>query len=88
MSKANYKKGDVVFIISGADKGKSGKVLKVEPKKNRVFVEGVNLQKKAVRRSQTNQQGGFETKEGPIDMSNAMHEDKYNARLAKRANKQ
>ena len=54
MASAKIKKGDIVYVIAGADKGKSGKVLKVEPKKRRVTVEGVNIHKKTVRRSTAN----------------------------------
>lgn len=83
MSKANFIKGDEVFVITGADKGKSGKVLRIERAKELVYVEGCNLKTKAVRRSQTNTHGGFETKEGPIHISNVMNAEVYRARLAK-----
>jgi len=81
MTKAKVKKGDIVTVIAGADKGKSGKVLKVEPKKNRVTVEGVAIHAKAVRRSQTNQNGGIEKSESPIHISNVMNAERYQARL-------
>ncbi|HDN59261.1 MAG: 50S ribosomal protein L24 [Candidatus Neomarinimicrobiota bacterium] len=66
------KKGDTVIVISGDDKGKVGKVLKVFPKKQRVIVEGVNFIKRHTRPSQKNPQGGIIEKEAPIHISNVM----------------
>ncbi len=69
---------DNVIVISGKDKGKTGKVLRVEPKKNRVFVEGLNIQKRhtrprSIRDAQRAEQvGGVIEKEGPIHISNVM----------------
>ena len=83
MSKAKFIKGDEVYVITGADKGKSGKVIRIERSKDQVYVEGMNLKTKAIRRSQANTQGGFETKEGPIHISNVMNAEEYRARLAK-----
>lgn len=80
MAKAKVKKGDVVFVIAGSDKGKSGKVLKVDPKKSRVTVEGVAVHKKTLRRSQANPNGGIEDRESPIHISNVMNEETYRAR--------
>ena len=67
------KKGDMVKIISGNDKGKSGRVIKVYHDKNRVIVEGVNIVKKHSRPSQENPQGGILEKELSIHVSNTMH---------------
>jgi large subunit ribosomal protein L24 len=65
------KKNDTVVLISGKDKGKSGKVLKVIPEKNRVVVEKLNFVKEFIRRDQSkNIQGGIMEKEGPIHVSN------------------
>jgi large subunit ribosomal protein L24 len=72
------RRDDTVQVISGKDKGKTGKVLRVEPKKNRVFVEGMNIQKRHTRpRSirdvqRADQVGGVIEKEGPIHISNVM----------------
>jgi large subunit ribosomal protein L24 len=72
------KKGDTVRVITGKDKGKTGTILHVEPKKNRVFVEGMNIQKRHQRpRSIRDAQradavGGVIEKEGPIHISNVM----------------
>jgi large subunit ribosomal protein L24 len=65
----HVKKDDHVTVISGAHKGKSGKVLKVFTKKNRIIVEGVNLVKRHTRATQTTQ-GGIVEKEAPIHASN------------------
>jgi large subunit ribosomal protein L24 len=80
MAKANFKKGDEVYILSGDDKGKSGKVLRLERKKERVYVEGLNLQKKTMRRSQDRPQGGIIDQEGPIHISNVMLAERYRSR--------
>ena len=60
------KRGDVVVVLSGEDKGKTGKVIRVEPEAARVVVEGVNLQYKHLKRTQKNPKGGRVQREGPI----------------------
>jgi len=73
MNKLPFKKNDVVIVISGKDKGKTGKVLKVIPEKERIIVEKVNLIKEFIRRDQSrNIQGGVMEKEAPIHVSNLM----------------
>ena len=72
------KRGDTVKVITGKDKGKTGTVLHVEPKKNRLFVEGMNIQKRhqrprSIRDAQRAEAvGGVIEKEGPIHASNVM----------------
>lgn len=66
------KKEDNVIVIAGNNKGKTGKILKVFPKKNRVIIEGVNLRKRHTKASQQNPQGGIIEKESPINASNVM----------------
>ncbi len=66
------KKGDLVVVIAGKDKGKKGKVLKVLPKKNRAIVEGVNLVKKHIRRRSEEEKGGIIEIPAPIHISNLM----------------
>jgi len=66
-------KGDMVQIISGNDKGKSGRVIKVFPDRNKIVVEGVNVVKKHSRPSQENPQGAILEKEMPIHISNVMY---------------
>src|SRR5690606_3209441 len=68
----HVKKGDKVKVITGKDKGKTGIVLAVFPKKNRVIVEGVNIVKKHAKPSQENPQGGILDIEAPIHASNVM----------------
>ncbi len=70
MVKLKIKKGDTVKVITGDDKGKIGKVLKVMPKTRKIIVEGVRVAKKAVKPSEQNKEGGFEHIEMPIDISN------------------
>lgn len=72
MAKLQIKKGDTVVVISGKDKGKQGTVIATEPKKERVFVEGVNIVKRHTKPSQANPQGGIVTKEAGIHVSNVM----------------
>ncbi len=66
------RKNDNVMIISGNDKGKTGKVLKVFPKNTRVIVEGINLRKRHTKPSQKHPQGGIIEKEASIHASNIM----------------
>lgn len=64
------RKNDVVVVISGNYKGKTGRVLKVFPKQQRIIVEGVNFIKKSMRPAQNNPQGGIIEKEAAIHVSN------------------
>ena len=70
--KMNVKKGDLVKIIAGKDKGKEGKILRSIPETQRVVVEGANMMKKAMRPTQQNPQGGISTMEAPLHVSNVM----------------
>jgi large subunit ribosomal protein L24 len=70
VTKLHVKKDDLVMIVAGKDKGKSGKVLRVLPEKERVLVENINLIKRHTRPSQTNNEGGIIEKEAPISISN------------------
>ncbi|HEY2769214.1 MAG TPA: 50S ribosomal protein L24 [Solirubrobacteraceae bacterium] len=80
------KADDEVIVIGGKDRGKRGKVLRVEPKKNRVYVEGLNI----IKRHQRPQQvagaqraetvGGVIEREGPIHISNVMLVDPKDAK--------
>jgi large subunit ribosomal protein L24 len=69
------RKGDMVKVVSGNDRGKTGKVLKVFPDVDRVIIEGVNLIKRHTRPTQKNRKGGIIEKEGPINASNVMYMD-------------
>ena len=73
------RRDDMVKVITGKDKGKTGRVLHVEPKKDRVFVEGMNVQKRHQRprslrdtQRQSEVSGGVIEREGPIHISNVM----------------
>ena len=68
----HIKSGDTVIIIAGADKGKTGRVLRVLTGKDRVVVEGINRVWKHVRPSQRNPQGGRIQKDAAIHLSNVM----------------
>jgi large subunit ribosomal protein L24 len=68
----HIKTGDTVMVTTGADKGKTGRVLRVITDKNRVVVEGINRVWKHVRPSQRNPQGGRIQKDAPIHLSNVM----------------
>ncbi len=68
----HVKKGDLVEVISGDDKGVTGKVMRVLLDKERVLVEGVNMAHKHVRPTQRNPQGGRIRVERPIHISNVL----------------
>ena len=70
MSKLNIKKGDTVYVLAGESRGKTGRVLKVDPAKQRVLVEGVNIVTKACKPSAKHPQGGLFKMEDPIHISN------------------
>jgi len=75
---ARIKSEDQVIVIGGKDRGKQGKVLRVDPAKDRVYVEGLNMIKRHERPRQvagaqrSEQVGGVIEKEGPIHLSNVM----------------
>ena len=69
-TKFHVKKNDTVVVVAGKEKGKTGKVLKVFPKKHRVLVEKINFIKRHARPSQQYRQGGILEKEAPIESSN------------------
>jgi len=70
--KFHVKKGDTVTVIAGKEKGKSGKILRTIPKKQRVIIEKVNLVKKHLRKKAQGQGGGIIEMEGGIHVSNVM----------------
>jgi large subunit ribosomal protein L24 len=75
---ARIRRDDMVMVIAGKSRGKTGKVLRVEPAKERVYVEGLNIQKRHRRPQQVRdtqrsaEVGGVIEKEGPIHISNVM----------------
>lgn len=73
--KLKIKKDDTVKVIAGADKGKQGRVLEVNPVKMRAIVEGINIVKKHQKPSASNPQGGIVEAEAPVHISNLMFVD-------------
>ncbi len=70
MAKFSIKKGDMVYVNAGNDKGKTGKVLSVSPKECRAIVEGVNMVSKHTKPNSKAPQGGIIKQEAPIHISN------------------
>jgi large subunit ribosomal protein L24 len=70
MSKLHIKKGDIVYVNTGEDKGKTGRVLKVLPEERRAIVEGINMVTKHTKPNAKSPQGGREKKEVSIHISN------------------
>ena len=86
MQKFHVKKGDVVVVIAGTERGKRGKILEVLRDKNRVLVEGVKMIKKHLK-ANTNAnrpQGAIIEREGTLHISNVMLAEQFDARAARR----
>ena len=75
-SKLHVKKGDMVMVIAGDDKGKKGRVLEVRNTEKRALVEGINIVSRHTKPSAQNQQGGIIKKEAPVHISNLKLVDK------------
>jgi large subunit ribosomal protein L24 len=71
-NKLHVKKNDMVTIIAGKEKGKTGKVVRVFPEKGRLTVENVNVVKRHTRPNRANAEGGIIEKEAPLSASNVM----------------
>ena len=69
---ARIKKNDTAKVLTGKDRGKTGKVLFVYPKNDRALVQGLNFVKKHTRKTRDDQQGGIVQKESPVHISNLM----------------
>ena len=69
---SKIKKNDIIQVITGKDKGKKGKVLRVFPKEGKAIVENINIIKKAVRRMREDQKAGIVEVESPIRLTNIM----------------
>ena len=76
----HVKKNDEVVVLSGTQQGQRGKVLEVLRTRNRVIIEGVNMIKKATRKSQTNAEGGIIEREGALHISKVMLASAYDSR--------
>ena len=70
MAKLHIKKGDTVYVNAGDDKGKTGRVLEVLPKKNKAGVEGINIVSTSMKPNAKYPQGGIVKIEAPIQISN------------------
>jgi large subunit ribosomal protein L24 len=84
MPKFHVKKGEEVVVLAGKEKGKRGKIIAVLRKKQRVIVEGAQMIKRHMRKSQDHPQGAIVEREGTIHLSNVMKADQFDARAAKR----
>ncbi len=84
MQRFHVKKNDEVVVLVGADKGKRGRIISVNGKKQRVIVEGARMIKRHMRKSQTHPHGAIVEREGTIHISNVMKAEAYDARAAKR----
>ena len=84
MANFHVKKNDEVVVLSGANKGKRGRIIAVLGKKDRVIVEGLAMIKRHMRKSQQHPQGAIVEREGSIHISNVMSAANFDARVAKR----
>jgi len=84
MASFHVKKNDEVVVISGADKGKRGRVISVLNKKQRVIVEGARMIKRHTRKSQQHPNGAIVEREGTLHVSNVMLASEFDARATKR----
>ena len=69
---ARITRNQIVKVLAGKDRGKTGKVLKVFPKEDRLLVEGINLIKRHTRQTKQDKKGGIIQKESPIQISNVI----------------
>ena len=84
--KRKIKSGDEVVVISGAHKGGKGKVLQIISSRDRVVVEGINIRKRAVRKSEEKPEGGMEEREGTLHYSNVMLAERFEFRANRKNN--
>ncbi len=84
-TKSHIKRGDQVVVISGSQKGKSGKVLEIIAKTQRARVEGVAMIKRHLKKSQEHPQGTIAEREGSVHVSNLMLQSVFDASKRKKA---
>ena len=84
MPNVHVKKGEEVVVLAGKEKGNRGKIIAVLRKQQRVIVEGAQMIKRHMRKSQQHPQGAIVEREGTIHLSNVMRADQFDARAAKR----
>ena len=85
MQKFHVKRNDLVVVIAGSHKGKSGKILEVLPAKQRARIEGVAMIKRHLKKSQEHPQGTIAEREGSVHISNLMLQSVYDASKRKKA---
>lgn len=83
--KFHVKRNDMVVVISGSHKGKSGKILEVLPAKQRARVEGVAMMKRHLKKSQEHPQGSISEREGSVHISNLMLQSTFDASKRKKS---
>jgi len=83
MHSFHIRKNDEVVVLAGADKGKRGRIISVDGKKQRVIVEGARMTKKHMRKSQQNPNGAIIEREGTIHISNVMKAELFDERAKK-----
>ena len=84
MRRFHVKKNDEVVVLSGSEKGKRGRVISINGKKERVLVEGARMIKRHMRKSQNHPQGAIVEREGSIHISNVMKAEDFDARASRR----
>ena len=84
MAKQTVKKGEEVVILSGANRGKRGKVIEVHHKKQRVLVEGHNMVKKHLKKNQDHPEGAIVEREAGIHISNVMPAGRFDERQSRK----
>jgi large subunit ribosomal protein L24 len=87
MEKFHVKKGDEIIVLAGTEKGKRGKIIRVDRGDHRVVVEGLKMIKRHMRKSQANPNGTILEREGTIHISNVMLVAEHERRKAKHAGK-
>lgn len=83
--KLHVKRGDEVVVINGTHAGKRGKILEVQVERQRAIVEGVNLLKKHMKKTEKNQAGGIQEREGALHVSKLMLASRYDEKKSRRA---
>jgi large subunit ribosomal protein L24 len=82
--KLHVKRGDEVVVLNGTHAGKRGKILEVLVAKQRAIVEGVNLVKKHMKKTEKNQTGGIQEREGTLHVSKLMLASRFDEKRARR----
>ena len=83
--KFHVKRGDQVVVISGSQKGKSGKILEILPAKQRARIEGVGMIKRHLKKSQEHPQGTIAEREGSVHLSNLMLQSTFDSSKRRKA---